>query len=45
VDPSAMIKWTHKHPDWTDHLKSAVRDPERFGLVVETMAQEMKRTH
>jgi hypothetical protein len=45
VDPASMMKWTHDHPDWTDLLKDAVRDPERFEAIVETMAGEMKRTH
>lgn len=45
VDPASMMKWTHEHPDWTELLKSAVRDPARFEHVVETMAQEMKRPH
>lgn len=45
VDPAAMIKWTHGHPDWADLLKSAVRDPARFEDVVETMAQQMKQPH
>lgn len=45
VDPASMMKWTHEHSDWTDLLKNAVRDPARFELVVETMAQEIKRPH
>lgn len=45
VDPRMMMDWSHAHPEWTDRLKDAVRDPERFELVVEAMAQEMKRPH
>lgn len=45
VDPGSMMRWTHDHPEWTDRLKDTVRDPERFELVVEAMAQEMKRPH
>lgn len=43
VDPQMMMSWVHHHPEWTDRLKDAVRDPERFETVVEATAQEMKR--
>jgi hypothetical protein len=45
VDPRMMMNWIHDHPEWTERLKDAVRDPARFEVVVETMAQEMKRPH
>lgn len=45
VDPRSMMSWTHDHPEWTERLKDAARDPARFELVVEAMAQEIKRPH
>jgi hypothetical protein len=45
VDPSAMLKWANENTEWPDQLKSAVRDPVRFELVVEAMAKQMKRPH
>lgn len=43
VDPRALTSWTAAKPDWSDDLKAAVRHPDRFARLVETMADSIKR--
>lgn len=43
ISSQALIKWTTKKPNWADEIKEAVREPDRFEQIVETMAEAIKR--
>lgn len=42
IDAAALIKWAEANPDWTDELKNALRDPDRFVRIVEGFAAAIK---
>lgn len=42
IDGGVMGKWATSNRDWANELKAAVRDPERFPQVVESLAQTIK---
>ena len=41
VDPAALIRWTISHPDWTERLQSAVRDPASLEHTVSAMIKDI----
>jgi hypothetical protein len=43
VNHQALIEWTEANPGWEEDLKNAVRNPDRFAQVVETMAMAINR--
>lgn len=42
IDVKELVAWQKKHPDWAEILRSTVRQPEKFELVVLDMAIAMK---
>ena len=43
VSPKELTAWTNANPNWPDHLKEAVRRPEKFVPVVENMVRDIQR--
>lgn len=42
ISAEAHFAWSQANPQWAEELKDAVRDPARFELAVEQMAESIK---
>ncbi len=42
INPAALIRWTNSHPDWTERLQAAVRDPVTLEQAVSKMVDDIK---